>query len=348
MNLRIISWEKVSDDIFKVVAVTSNMSGEKDQDSFQQAIDEALGYGWKVLDNYNKKIVKDGNTYIRLVLKVLPLEVEAKDTEAMVNFEPITAKLYRNSTDDSLWTVAKTENGEKLVRNDLPDGEEILQENCTPEMNADVEDLINPDVYAGDYVSYVNPEGEIKEGFVDNSEDNSSQFVVDLSGEEEEITASAQYLSVVPSTTKIVASYQLDGMDPSVTSRELINHYYNDPDLMEEIHTLLGDQNFINPDEAALALITSECSAKLHASVAVTAGKVLYNVKAEFEKETGEELDLDIATEADSEIQPDGEELVVDVITDNPEALKQAVANCQGDGYELDFEEVESGCDKDK
>ena len=87
--------------------------------------------------------------------------------------------------------------------------------------------FISTDVYAGDYVSYISNDGDIKEGWVANEEDDSAQYVIDEENDEEEIVTAAQYLSVVPSTHQVIASFNAQDENYTEDAVEQIKNAIN-------------------------------------------------------------------------------------------------------------------------
>lgn len=295
MQIKIISWEKIADNMFKVVADCTACNEEIDLKSYQDAVDTELGFGWKVKDNIAKRVGPNGRCYVRLLLEVTPDEVSASDDKELERFEGITASLYRDKGDDSLWKVEKASGGsEKLVREELPDGEEILKDKVDFQCNSTTDYLLNPEAYEGDYVSYVSDDGEVKEGFVENEDDNSAQYVVDMNGDKEEIVSASQYLSVVPSTSKVIASFQI----PTGTENEAmseIEKYYADKDFMKKVKDVLGDQKLVDLNDAILVMLTTKMKAKNIVKIGAA------NFLANLTKESGKDLDWEVNDNSDSE-----------------------------------------------
>ena len=180
-------------------------------------------------------------------------EVSADD-DSISAFAKVSAHVYRNKSDDSLYRVVKAEDGsEKLVREDTIDGDAILEKQEVDNYDDKVADLLEPDVYAGDYVSYISNDGDIKEGWVANEEDDSAQYVIDEENDEEEIVTAAQYLSVVPSTHQVIASFNAQDENYTEDAVEQIKKYYGDVDFMSEVRKALGDTTLVSVDDAALA-----------------------------------------------------------------------------------------------
>lgn len=261
MQIKIISWEKIADNMFKVVADCTACNEETDLKAYQDAVDTELGFGWKVKENIAKRTGPNGRCYVRLLLEVVPDEVSATEDEELKRFDNITASLYRDKGDNSLWKVEKASDGsEKLVREDILDGEQVLRDKVNFECNNTTNELLNPEAYEGDYVSYISEDGDVKEGFVENEDDHSAQYVVDLNGNKEEIISASQYLSVVASTDKVFASFQI----PTGTADEAmseIEKYYSDKDFMKKVKEVLGDEKLVPEDDAVLVMLTTKLKA---------------------------------------------------------------------------------------
>ena len=253
MNLKFIAWEPVADNVYKVVVERQQGTEVPSREEFQKGVDEILGFGFKVKDNISEVVSANGRVYDRLVLSI---EHETLDTddETMEAFSKISAHVYRNKGDNSIYKVIRAEDGtEKLVREDTIDAEEILNKQEVENYDDDVANLLEPDVYAGDYVSYVNGDGNISEGWVANEDDDSAQYVIDFNGEEEEILSASQYLSVVPSTHPIIAAELGKELNESpADAMAAIKKWYGNVDFMREVKKALGDSKLISEEDAVV------------------------------------------------------------------------------------------------
>lgn len=253
MNLKFIAWEPVAEGVYKVVVERQQGTDVPTVEDFQQGVNEILGFGFKVKDNVSEVVSASGRCYDRLVLEVAHDEISADD-DSISAFAKVSAHVYRNKSDDSLYRVVKAEDGsEKLVREDTIDGDAILEKQEVDNYDDKVADLLEPDVYAGDYVSYISNDGDIKEGWVANEEDDSAQYVIDEENDEEEIVNAAQYLSVVPSTHQVIASFNAQDENYTEDAVAQIKKYYSNVDFMSEVRKALGDSTLVSVDDAALA-----------------------------------------------------------------------------------------------
>lgn len=264
INIKFICWEVISPKLFKVVVERQQSTDVPTIGDFQEGVEAVLGFGFKVRDNISEITSSSGRCYDRLILELVHEEVEAEDTEAIANFGKISANVYRNKGDDSLWTVTKADDGsERLVRNDTIDGEEVLRSLVLTATTEELDDFIDPEVYAGDYASFVDEEGDVKEGFVANDDEAEEQYVIDENLDEHEITTAAQYLDVVPSNSEVFVNANFDESD----AMEQIKKFYGDADLMTNVKKYINKNVLTDKEAAAAAALTKVATTPVEGSV---------------------------------------------------------------------------------